>query len=88
MISKYTQQSYGDFCWKALLANANVGGENVHRGAVLGAILGARAGNEQLPLEMIDGLHDSDALRKEIDAFIESVLPKTPAGQMNTQDEL
>ena len=43
--------------WQGLLANANVGGENVHRGSVLGAILGARAGLEQLPPQMVNGLY-------------------------------
>jgi len=74
MISKYTQQSSGLLCWKALLANANIGGENVHRGAILGAILGARAGDEQLPSDMKEGLYDKNLLRKEIDAFVESIM--------------
>jgi hypothetical protein len=29
--------------WRALLSNANAGGENVHRGSCLGALLGASA---------------------------------------------
>ncbi|KAL3801038.1 hypothetical protein HJC23_002331 [Cyclotella cryptica] len=80
MISKYTQQSSGTTCWKALLANANVGGENVHRGAVLGAILGARAGDEQLPAEMKDGLFEREDIEREIDLFVESVMTKTSDG--------
>lgn len=60
-----------------MLANANVGGENVHRGAVLGAILGARAGDESLPRELKDGLYDKDEIGREIDAFVESVLQKS-----------
>jgi ADP-ribosyl-[dinitrogen reductase] hydrolase len=74
MISKYTQQSSGLLCWQALLANANIGGENVHRGAILGVILGARAGDEQLPSGMKGGLYDKNLLRKEIDAFVESIM--------------
>jgi ADP-ribosylglycohydrolase len=80
MISKYTQQSSGTTCWEALLANANVGGENVHRGAVLGAILGARAGDEQLPTEMKDGLFDRKDIGREIDLFVESVMMKSSDG--------
>lgn len=76
MISKYTQQSSGTTCWKALLANANVGGENVHRGAILGAILGARAGDEQLPAEMKEGLFDGKDIGLEIDLFVQSVMMK------------
>jgi ADP-ribosylglycohydrolase len=78
MISKYTQQISGSTCWEALLANANVGGENVHRGAVMGAILGARVGDEQLPPEMKDGLYDKVAISKEIDSFVEAVMKKPP----------
>ena len=82
MISKYTQQSpktgssssSSSSCWRALLANANVGGENVHRGAILGAILGAYAGDEQLPTEMKDGLYEKEAIEKEIDDFVRSVM--------------
>ena len=78
MISKYTQQSpktgSSSSCWRALLANANVGGENVHRGAILGAILGAYAGDEQLPYDMKDGLYEKEAIEKEIDDFVRSVM--------------
>ena len=34
---------------EGLLANANCGGENVHRGIVLGAILGASVGVQGVP---------------------------------------
>lgn len=78
MISKYTQQPPGNACWQALLANANVGGENVHRGAIIGAILGARAGDEQLQPELKDGLHDKEAIAKEIDEFVESIFKESP----------
>jgi len=75
MACKYGRESGdGAKAWEGLVANANVGGENVHRGAILGAFLGARAGVENLPKEMIDGLYDAKDLEKEIDAFIEVVL--------------
>jgi ADP-ribosyl-[dinitrogen reductase] hydrolase len=78
MIAKYARQTSDATCWQALLANANVGGENVHRGAILGAILGALAGDDSLPSEMKDGLYDRENLQREIDEFIESILNKTP----------
>lgn len=53
----------------SLLANANAGGDNVHRGAVLGLLVGA--GVSEFPRELIDGLADSDAIGQEIDAFVE-----------------
>ena len=74
MIAKYTLSSRKNDAWTGLLANANVGGENVHRGSVLGAVLGARAGVENMPAKLFDGLHDKDAIASEIDAFVEAVL--------------
>lgn len=37
---------YGTNIEKALLANANAGGENCHRGAVLGSLVGASLGRK------------------------------------------
>jgi ADP-ribosylglycohydrolase len=71
MMAKY--MPHGD-AWTGLVANANVGGENVHRGALLGSFLGARAGLERLPSKMIDGLYNKAELEKEIDAFVKAVL--------------
>lgn len=72
MAAKYDDTPNG--AWVGLLANANNGGENVHRGAILGAFLGARAGVENLPPAMISELHDSEKLKEEIDAFVEAVM--------------
>jgi len=66
MAAKYEKANV----WSALLANANVGGENVHRGAVLGAALGANAGAAALPAALKDGLFKSAGLAIEIDAFV------------------
>lgn len=52
-----------------LLANANVGGENVHRGIVLGALLGAEVGEKAIPEHLKTGLKDYSAIREEIEAF-------------------
>ncbi len=41
---------------KALLQNANLGGENVHRGGVLGSIVGAAVGS--VPQDLVDGLYE------------------------------
>ena len=43
---------------KALIANTNLGGDNVHRGTVLGALLGAAHGMSAWPARWIDGLID------------------------------
>ncbi|KAL3918576.1 MAG: hypothetical protein SGILL_004171 [Bacillariaceae sp.] len=85
MVAKYrpdrsrnmkTSTNSGEIAWQGLLANANVGGENVHRGSVLGAVLGARAGGDQLPPQMIRGLYPQNELEKEIDDFVRAVMPK------------
>jgi len=63
-----------------LLANANIGGENVHRGAVLGALLGASAGRTGIPDHLVHGLKDAGAIEKEIEKFVAVILPRwTPA---------
>lgn len=58
---------------RAVLANANRGGENVHSGCVIGAALGAQSGMSALPERLIEGLHHSIELRREIDAFVAAV---------------
>jgi hypothetical protein len=60
----YFAYRYSDDSKKALLANTNVGGDNVHRGFVLGSIVGLIAG------EPIDDLYrqlcDAEQLNTEI----------------------
>ena len=58
---------------KAVLANANVGGENCHRGSAIGALVGASVGEKNIPRALIDGLHDSKAIDIEITAFVNSI---------------
>jgi len=58
-----------------LLANANCGGENVHRGCVLGALLGAQAGEKAIPEKLKSGLYHSAEIAKEIEAFKNVVSP-------------
>ena len=54
----------------ALVANTNVGGDNCHRGAVLGAILGAALGFAAIPARWIEGLTARAAIDEEIETFI------------------
>jgi ADP-ribosylglycohydrolase len=56
----------------ALLANANAGGDNVHRGMVLGILVGAA--NEEIPEHLKQGLIAFDELQAEIEAFSEIAL--------------
>mmetsp|Transcript_1635 Transcript_1635/g.3450 ORF Transcript_1635/g.3450 Transcript_1635/m.3450 type:complete len:415 (+) Transcript_1635:213-1457(+) len=73
LIAKYLPQNNP---WFGLLANANVGGENVHRGSIIGAVLGARASDSNLPTQLKQGLFNHQEIASEIDAFVKAVLPK------------
>ena len=52
----------------SILANANAGGDNVHRGILLGMLAGAA--NDNIPQEMKEGLSDYKGIKQEIDDFI------------------
>ena len=66
----YLAARYHDDFESALIANTNVGGDNCHRGAVLGAILGATLGVNAIPTRWIDGLTAHDELNNEIEQFV------------------
>lgn len=73
MLARHRGEKANDF-ETCVLLNANVGGENVHRGALLGAIAGARAGMDRLPSSLLRGLYHHDELEKEIDAFVKVLM--------------
>lgn len=56
-----------------MLANTNVGGENCHRGAAVGALLGAHTGEAGIPKWMKEGLSQSKEIQAEIDAFVSAL---------------
>lgn len=61
--------------WTGLLANANAGGENVHRGSILGAVLGAAASTtDAMPNTLINGLYHKQELEQEINDFVDCIL--------------
>jgi ADP-ribosyl-[dinitrogen reductase] hydrolase len=66
----YLAARYADDFEAALIANANAGGDNCHRGAVLGAILGAALGFRAIPDRWIHGLQARAELEEEIETFI------------------
>ncbi len=68
----YFAQKYNVDVEATLLANANAGGDNVHRGMVLGLIVGAA--NDEIPLHLMRGLIAFDELEAEIEAFTEIAL--------------
>ncbi|MEQ8313261.1 MAG: ADP-ribosylglycohydrolase family protein [Gammaproteobacteria bacterium] len=64
----YLAYKYSHSLQAGLIANTNLGGDNVHRGAVLGCILGVIAG--QTVEELYKQLADYSALEKEISALV------------------
>lgn len=57
------------FDFKAcILANANAGGDNVHRGILLGMLAGAA--NDEIPQDLKEGLLHSKEIEREIEDFV------------------
>jgi ADP-ribosylglycohydrolase len=54
----YLALKYHDDPERGLIVNTNLGGDNVHRGAVLGALLGAENGVERFPETWVRGLRN------------------------------
>jgi hypothetical protein len=67
----YLAYKYNKNSKAALLANTNVGGENCHRGSVLGVIVGLS--NADAIDNLYGNLADTNAIDKEIDALLEFV---------------
>ena len=63
------------FDFKAsVLANANAGGDCVHRGIILGLLAGAA--NEEIPEALKTGLAEYDSISKEIEDFVKVITSK------------
>ncbi len=72
--SLYLAWKYADDFEGGITANANVGGDNCHRGAVVGALLGGAAGLSKIPQRFVDGIDGAARLRSQI----ESLQPRVP----------
>jgi ADP-ribosyl-[dinitrogen reductase] hydrolase len=68
--------------WTGLLANANTGGENVHRGSCLGAVWGAVAAADTLPSAttsslpaspLVNGLFHGADIQRDIQGLLDSI---------------
>lgn len=66
----YFAYKYSGDVEQALIANTNVGGDNVHRGSVLGAILGLVSNNNAH--DWFHQLTDAEALNTEIAALVQN----------------
>jgi ADP-ribosylglycohydrolase len=67
--SLYLAWKYADDFEAGLIANTNLGGDNCHRGAVLGSLLGSAVGVERIPARWRDGLIVAQPLRTEIERW-------------------
>ena len=69
----YFAYKYADSVERGILANANAGGENVARGSLLGALLGAAHGMDAFPAWTHE-LYAKNEINAEIDAFTQSIV--------------
>ena len=67
--SLYLAWKYADDFEGGITANANVGGDNCHRGAVLGALIGAAVGLSKIPRRYVDDIDDVTRLRRQIETI-------------------
>jgi len=69
---------------EGLLANTNTGGENVARGAVLGAVYGAGLGMKAWPQDLITGLQRHHEIHEEIEALLKLIAAQAgaPGGEL------
>ena len=58
---------------QALIANTEVGGDNCHRGAILGALLGAAGGPGVFPDRWVEQLYEKEVILSEIEQFVGSL---------------
>ena len=76
MSYKYGSTGNGEDSFRnGVLANAMRGGENVATGAMIGALLGAECGYNNLPKHLVSGLMKSqqEQMNREIDSFIQKI---------------
>ena len=69
----YLAYKYSDDPEAGLIANTNIGGENVHRGAVLGALLGAQHGYKAWPTRWRDKLVAKTEYSEEVESFLKAL---------------
>lgn len=84
----YLAYKYADDPQAALIANTNVGGENCHRGAALGALMGLSKGMSSFPEAWTGGLAAGAEITAEIDAFIAALGKAGTSGGSGSKLEL
>ena len=69
----------------ALIADANVGGESVRRGSILGGVIGASSGDPSLPAEL-EKVGFSISYKSELEREIEDLTLRHAAVLSNRDD--
>jgi len=75
--SLYLAWKYASDFEAGVVANTNVGGDNCHRGTVVGALLGVATGASQIPPRFIDNLDQSSQLNTQINTLLDQLSPTT-----------
>jgi len=68
--SLYLAWKYADDFEQGVIANANLGGDNCHRGAVLGSLMGCAVGLSKMPQRYIDQIDDAIRLKEQTKKLI------------------
>ncbi len=76
--SLYLAWKYADDFEAGVIANTNAGGDNCHRGAVVGAVLGAASGTTRIPAPFVEGIHGTENLSAQIDLLTGIQRQSTP----------
>lgn len=73
----YFAYKYFDTPEHGVIANADMAGDNVNRGMVLGAVLGVCHGSRAWTAALVDGLHQAESAKAEAEAFARFAASKT-----------
>lgn len=68
--SLYLAWKYAEDFEAGVTANANLGGDNCHRGTVVGTLIGGAVGISKIPQRYIEGIHESAHLRQQIQKLV------------------
>jgi len=68
--SLYLAWKYAQDFEAGVIANTNLGGDNCHRGAVIGSLIGCAVGVSRIPQRYVDQIDDAARLKNQIESLI------------------
>ena len=68
--SLYLAWKYANDFEAGVMANANLGGDNCHRGAVIGSLIGCAVGVSRIPQRFVDELYEATPIKAPIHRLI------------------